>query len=218
MVRPRPFSQAGIRPSAVRRWLSACPRPWPGMCLSTGRMPPCSSPSAMARGDGRHSPGVVAIGAVADHRVGAGDRHVGQRQAIDGDAEGDEVGGDQPAPRRAAARPSPGSMIVQRADTPRRRVDRPMRRAEALHPAALLIDQDRGIGLPTRSRIPPTSRATCAGDVDVALEQDEAPRPLRAEKRALFGGQCRAGYAGDECAWLMGPISPRPAQGQGNRR
>ena len=37
----------------------------------------------------------VAVGAVADHRVGAGDRHVGERQAIDVDADRREIGGDQ---------------------------------------------------------------------------------------------------------------------------
>ncbi len=53
-----------------------------------------------ARGDGSGDRGDLfrrlAIGAVADHGVGAADRHVGKRQAVDVDAERQKVGGDQP--------------------------------------------------------------------------------------------------------------------------
>ena len=76
-------------------WLSAVARPWPGRCLSTGSTPPAISPSATAARQRRDLARRVAIGAVADHGVGAGNRQVGNRQAIHVDADGSEVGGDQ---------------------------------------------------------------------------------------------------------------------------
>ena len=57
-------------------------------------------------GNGRDLRGRVAIGAVADHRVGTRDRHIGERQAIHVDAEraADRCAISR-APSRAAARP-----------------------------------------------------------------------------------------------------------------
>ena len=37
----------------------------------------------------------IAKGAIADHPVGAGDRHIGQRKAIDRDPRRGEIGGDK---------------------------------------------------------------------------------------------------------------------------
>ncbi len=55
-----------------------------------------SSPAAIAPRDRRDLARFGAIGPVADDRVGAGNRHVRERQAIDVDAEMREIGRDQP--------------------------------------------------------------------------------------------------------------------------
>ena len=52
-------------------WLSAVARPWPGMCLSTGSTPPSMQALGDGGGDGRDLVRRLAIGAVADHGVGA---------------------------------------------------------------------------------------------------------------------------------------------------
>ena len=107
---------------------------------------------------------IGSIGAIADHGIGAGDRNIRQRQAIDGDAEIGEIGRDQAA--RSTARPSAQLPVrsYKVAEHRAGRIDRPMRRAQPLHAAALLIDQHGSIGwhrqLPA---IPEPSRATCRG-------------------------------------------------------
>ena len=68
----------------------------PGMCLSTGSTPPSIRPSATAAPIAATLVGRRAVGAVADHRIGLAHRHVGERQAVDVDAERDEIARDQP--------------------------------------------------------------------------------------------------------------------------
>ena len=98
-------------------------------------------------GDRRDLARLGAIGPVADHGIGAGDRHVRQRQAVDIDAEIDQVGRDQRGrSSRAAVRPSCGIDVVERAEHRAGRIDRPVRRPQPLHPAAFLVDQDRRVG------------------------------------------------------------------------
>ena len=97
--------------------------------------------------------GRVAIGAVADHRIGARDRHVGERQAIDVDADAVEIAGDQPRAQAGGRKPACAIAFVERAVGRAGRIGRPVRRAEPLHPAALLVDQDRRIGRHRRAEI-----------------------------------------------------------------
>ncbi len=93
-------------------------------------------------GDGRDLCRLGSIGAVADHRVAAGDRNVGQRKAVDVDPKNTEVCRDQ-----VTAEPSSGQArghvaVVERAIAGAGRIGRPMRRPEPLHPAAFLVHQD----------------------------------------------------------------------------
>ena len=129
-------------------------------------------------------PGSVAIGAVADHRIGAGNRHVGDRQAIDVDAERRKIGGDQAGakPRRGEARVA--IAVVERAIGGAGRIGRPVRRTKALNPAALLIDQHRGVA---SERIARRHRSAAAARRagDIALEDNETPRLRFAEECAL---------------------------------
>ncbi len=122
--RSPPASRGRRRPPAAAAWLSAVARPWPGMCLSTGSTPPSIRPSATAPAIAATLLGRVAIGAVADHRVGAGDRHVGERQAIDVDAERAQDRW-RSAARRAARPQARPRGRGRRAGRRRRPADRP---------------------------------------------------------------------------------------------
>ena len=62
---------AAHRRAAARDGCRAWRGRGPGMCFTTGSTPPASSPSQAARPSAATAPGRVAIGAVADDRVGA---------------------------------------------------------------------------------------------------------------------------------------------------
>ena len=180
-------------------WLSAAARPCPGMCLMTGSTPPAISPSAAARPSSATVSGSSPVGAVADHVVGAGDRDVEHRHAIDGDADGAQIMRHEPGAetgdlavveRVVAGKPAIGAP---------RRIGRPVRRSHALDAPALLVDQDRGVaadGLAQRRG----ERRQLRRRLDVALEEDEAPRRRGTEEGVLLGREHRAGAAGDEGA------------------
>ena len=87
-------------------WLSAVARPCPGRCLSTGRTPPAISPCGDRAGDGGDFARRAAVGAVADDRIAAGDRHVRDRQAVDVDAQSRKIVAIKCPASRAAASPS----------------------------------------------------------------------------------------------------------------
>ena len=127
-------------------------------------------------GDGGDLVRALAIGAIPDHPVRAGNGHVGQGQAIDGDAHRGEVGSNEAGAemRRPQAEGAiPGIEAgINRAGG----IGGPMGRPQPLHPAALLIDQHRGVA-PTANRPKFVSqRVHLCGIDDIALEQDEAPR------------------------------------------
>ena len=86
----------------------------------------------------------LAVGTVADDGVGAFDRNVGERQAVDVDAHGRKVTRDQARAKPSRARSGRGVAVEQAAVDRAGWIRRPMRRSHALHPAALLIDQEGG--------------------------------------------------------------------------
>ena len=74
-----------------------------------------------------------------------------------------------------------------------------MRRPKPLHPAALLIHQDRRLPADGGAEIVDQA-AQRLGTGNVPLEDDEAPWLGFAEKSALLVGQAQTGNSGDECA------------------
>ena len=96
--------------------------------------------------DGRHLGRLGSVGAIADHRIRPGHRHVGERQAIHGNAELGQIRGDQTGAEPGRPQPKGRIEVVEGTKHRTGRIDRPVRRAEPLHPAALLIDQDRSVG------------------------------------------------------------------------
>ena len=166
---------------------------------------------------------IAGKGAVADHRMARRRRHVEHGQAVDVDAEFGELAGD-------AARVGPG--CVDRAAEPlfRRHVAEaapgraagPMRRREALHPAPLLVDQDRRVRAPYAVAQRRHQVADLPGLAAVAREQDEAQGVGIGEQGAFVASQLRPGAAEDDRR-RVGPLSAgrqdrRPCAWRGPRR
>ena len=134
------------------------------------------------------------IGAVADHLMHLGVRHVEHRQAVHIDPQGGQVMRNQTRPQTGDL---PAVLHRQLAIGAAGRIAPPVRRAEPLDPSAFLVDQhgrvlaahalaqgvDQGPGLVRR--------------FDVAPEQDEAPGPGAPEEGGLFRGQDRTRAAED---------------------
>src|SRR5690606_22122290 len=75
----------------------------------------------------------------------------------------------------------------------------PDRRTQALDPPAFLVDEDGRIPADRRAQ-GIAKRPHLSGHGDIALEEDEAPRPRLFEEGGLTGGEGEAGAAGDEGA------------------
>ena len=138
--------------------------------------------------DRRDLVGGIAISTVANHWVGARDRHIGDRQTIDIDADAARSAAISRAPRSRGREPGCGVPIVDAAVGGARRIGRPMRRAQALHAAALLIDQHRCIASHGLAKMTHQA-AHLRRSLDVALEEDQPPGRALAQECPLRGRQ-----------------------------
>ena len=75
------------------------------------------------------------------------------------------------APSCAAAKPARAIAVVERAIGGARRIDRPMRRPEALHAAAFLVDQDRGLAAERARALPRSGRRAVPGPAMLRLKR-----------------------------------------------
>ena len=114
----------------------------PRQVLEHGQDPAFQKPRRGRARDDRDLVRRLAIGAIPDHLVGAGDRHVGERQAVDVDPECHQIGRDQPRAEPGRRETRIRIAVVDPAIGGARRIGRPKRRTETLHPAALLVDQN----------------------------------------------------------------------------
>jgi hypothetical protein len=131
--------------------------------------------------------------------VRAKHRHVENGQAVDRDAECLEVMGDQP--RAQAGKLPRGQRVIhsQRGERPAGRIFLPVRRAEALNAAALLIDQDGSIVAPDRRAELGHQRAHLIGIGAIAPEQNQPPGIGIAQEGPLVGFEPETGAADDQC-------------------
>ena len=103
-----------------------------------------------------------------------------------------EIGRDQPGAEPGRRETGVRIAVVDPAIGGAGRIGRPMRRPEPLHPAALLVDQDGRIAAEFMESF--TNKISDLSLVlNVALEQDQAPRTGLAQKRALVRRQRQAG-------------------------
>ena len=148
--------------------------------------------------EARHQFRIVGKGAVADHVMGAIDRDIADRRAIDGDAGIVQHGCDQARvqPCRLGSRFRIAGREV--ADPPGRRKSRPFRRTHPRDAAAFLIDQDRSIRPPDRVPQVGDECPDLIGRLAVAAEQDEAEGIGLPEELAFFRGKGGTGAAVDD--------------------
>ncbi len=143
-----------------------------------------------------HCRRIVRIGPVADDVVGTGHRHVQHRQAVHVDPDRLQVMRHQPRaqPDQLARR----QRVIHCLQIGlARRIFRPVRRPHPLHPAALLVDQDRGTGVADAVAQRVSQGPHLLRTVDIAPEQDEAPRPRPGEEGAFRLRQPMAATAVD---------------------
>ena len=113
---------------------------------------------------------------------------VSQRRAIHGNAKIGEIRRNQPGAEARSRQSEYRISVVQGRENRARRIDRPVRRAQPLHPAPLLVDQDRRV---SRARSRPqflNQRSNLSRRLDIALEEDEAPWAFGTDKLPLGGG------------------------------
>mgnify|MGYP001586967502 CR=1 FL=1 len=118
---------------------------------------------------------VGTIGPVPDHRVAAGNRNIRDRQAVDVDAERMQIGRDQASGKSGGGDTGGGNTVIKLAVARSRRIGRPMRRPEPLHPAALLVHQHGRF--PANDITERTNECLYLGRrAHISLEDDQAPR------------------------------------------
>src|SRR5579871_6792502 len=88
-----------------------------------------------------------------------------------------------------------------------------MRRTEALHPAAFLIDEDRHFGAASACLQVLNQRGHLARRFNVPFEQDETPWPLGGDEGTFVVAQNGTSDTGNEGLGHIGPISPLRIKG-----
>ena len=123
----------------------------------------------------------LAIGAIPDDAARAGHGDIGNRQAIDVDADRSEIGGHQIGAEIGGSAALDRIVIPDSAINRARRVRGPVRRPKPLDTAAFLVDQHRRIAAQRIAN--GTSEAQeLLGRFHVAGEKDHAPGLRFAEK------------------------------------
>jgi hypothetical protein len=93
-------------------------------------------------GNSRHLAGLIAIGAIANDRVGTFQGHIGERQAINIDAERRKVGRNQVAGEPRSSNTGGGLKVVEVPIARAGRISGPSWRPEPLDAPPLLIHQN----------------------------------------------------------------------------
>jgi len=151
-------------------------------------------PGAHGAGEARDQFRIVPVGPVAYYRIRQGRRDIHDRQAINGNAEPRQVVGDQPSTEAGRRR---RRRVGQRGQTRSRWVAAPVRRAQARHAAAFLVNQNRRIVTADAAAQRADQIAHLIGRAAVAAEQNEADRIGGGEEIAFRGGNTLAGAAQD---------------------
>ena len=217
--RSLPARSLGASTTGSLKWVSAVARPWPGMCLSTGKTPPSSRPSVTARA-------MAATLPVRFHRPGRRSRRrrrapahpptAGNRRSRRHQQDRRRSAGRSTARRRARGRFD----VVEPAKYRSGRIDwpvaagrsaargRPPGRSGSAHPAR-----------PTSWRNSTSQMRYLRRRFNIPLKQNKAPGALRADEFALGGVQLRSGNACDEGPRVHGGrLARRYPEGQGKHR
>src|SRR6185437_8469753 len=129
-----------------------------------------------------------------------------------------EVVSDQPGAQTRRVEAQRRINVIEPAKQRAGRIDRPMRRAEALHAPTLLVDQHGRIRLAYARPQLLDERSDLPRAFDIPLEQNETPGPLRRDKGAFGLAELGSGNAGDERLGHDRRISPLPIRGSRKRQ
>jgi hypothetical protein len=139
------------------------------------------------------------ISPITDDRIASGNRNVGNRKAINVDAERPQIGRDKVA-GKARCRDAVGwRPVIEFAVPGARRVARPKWRSKPLHAAPFLIHEHGRFPADTIAKSPYKFRDLIRS-AHVPLEDDEAPGLRIAQKSALVGGNAKSRQSRDKCA------------------
>ena len=143
--------------------------------------------------DGRR---VARVGTIADDVVRPLGRHVEDRQAVDVDADGEQVFAHEPGDE--PDRLGPLLQVVDRGVARGGGVAAPVRQPEPLHAAALLVDEDHRLVAAERRANVARQRVDLLPGVDVAAEENDAERVGVLQEGTLVRRKRRAEAAADE--------------------
>jgi hypothetical protein len=132
----------------------------------------------------------------ADGRVRSSLGDIEHRGAIDGDSDLGQIESDKASDKMRSRFGS--GRLQPRLYRSCCGVSPPVRRRQALNPAALLIDQNRRIGSTDAFAKRPRQRAYLFATCDVALKKDQAPWVFTPEQRALLRVEREARAAADK--------------------
>ena len=167
-----------------------------GNMLEDRDHPPFQHTVDEAAGEIAHHQRIRPEAAVADGGVGRRTMEIEHRGTEHVDPQALQIVGDQPAvePGRLAGH-RPAAALEKLAEEGGCRPCRPMRRLQALDPAAFLGDQHRRVGAPDGGPERPDQGPHLVGRLDVAAEQDEAERVDGAKEVAFLRRQDRSSAA-----------------------
>src|SRR5262249_683299 len=129
--------------------------------------------------------GYLAIGAAADHVMGAGREYIEDGRAVHGDAERGEITRNEPGAEASGFERVFGLALVEIGEEAPGRIAPPMRRHKALHTPAFLVDEDERHVRADRLAEVGDQRADLVRALAIALEQDEAAGRGVAEEALL---------------------------------
>src|SRR5439155_26768809 len=116
--------------------------------------------------------GRTAIRPVPDDRIGVGDGGVGDRRAVDRNADFQQISCNQSRAKTGSRKRAVGVLVVELPKGRSWRIKRPMGWAQALHPAAFLIDENRSIAAPDRIAKALDEAANLVRALDIAGKKD----------------------------------------------
>ena len=129
--------------------------------------------------------GIGAVGAVADDLVRPLLRHVEHRHGVDVDAKVVKLLRGQPGSGEGSLLPRLAIGLIDASIAARRRHVAPVRRLQALHPAALLIDQHQHLAAAERILELVDKGAKLRRRVAIAGEENKAARPRGGKETPL---------------------------------
>ena len=168
----------------------------------TGSTPPLIIPIIVCRARMLTLGRRCGVGTVTNYVMSVGLRYVENREAIDVDADLVKISGHQAGKGSGQAGAAHGIGGENVAEPARRRIPAPVvgRRAHALDPATLLIDENRSVAPADNLAKLADEAAQPVRRVDVTAEDNEAPRLAIAKEPRFLGRQFQSGTAGHESA------------------